>query len=178
MVDLPRVGHQTRRGCGLRNNRAQTIRERLRRSQRSPGLPRGQGTILRNFKFLPIQLHALHPQFVATCYQEAQQFWVLDSEAEEEIQEDWIMQLLTISEETGSPNKGINRRGKCPKGRAAKAKAGFGLKPIHPRAPLNPETLWPYQPRRRNLNPASPKALNPKSDNQAPVRFPSDRGRT
>ncbi|CAE6956176.1 unnamed protein product [Symbiodinium sp. CCMP2592] len=53
---------------------------------------------------------------------EAQQFWILDSEAEEDIQEDWISKLLTVSEDGGSPNRGCNRRAKYPKGRAAKAK--------------------------------------------------------
>ena len=59
---------------------------------------------------------------LAACYQEAQQFWVLDSEAEEEIQEDWISKLLTVSEDSGSPKKSFNRRARIPKGRAAKAK--------------------------------------------------------
>ena len=60
MVDLSRAGQQARGDCCFCNSRAQAVRARLRRSQRSSGLPRGQGTVLHYFKFLPILLYALH----------------------------------------------------------------------------------------------------------------------
>ena len=77
-----------------------------------------------------LKLFKLLLLLTALC-QEARQYWVLDSDSTEEIQEDWITRLFKAGEEEPlprqSPQSSEKKKKKAPK-KAGKAKAKAKVK--------------------------------------------------